>query len=184
MVAIRDFEMQPRTQAAAGFLALGECSRWLGYSCGARWQHRNTQFHSVVVIGFLSPRLDFPLPAYLPARLIVKMLPRAAEAYRAQVAKIRDVLQDENAVHRARVALRDMLDDPVKLSPSPEGKYLIAEIAYSPKSLLRAAGSDFVLTDTGPGNRRHGQKIGGREAGTDSRLPRRPKGSRRPPWIE
>jgi hypothetical protein len=143
MVAIRDFEMQPRTQAAAGFLALGECSRWLGYSCGARWQHRNTQFHSVVVIGFLSPRLDFPLPAYLPARLIVKMLPRAAEAYRAQVAKIRDVLQDENAVHRARVALRDMLDGPVKLSPSPEGKYLIAEIAYSPKSLLRAAGSDL-----------------------------------------
>jgi hypothetical protein len=38
--------------------------------------------------------------------------------------------------------------------------------------------------DAGPGNRRHGQKIGGREAGTDSRLPRRPKGSRRPPWIE
>jgi len=67
---------------------------------------------------------------------VVKMLPRAAEAYRAQVAKIREVLQDEQAVHRARVALRDLLDGPVKLSPSPEGKYLIAEIAYSPKSLL------------------------------------------------
>ncbi len=74
---------------------------------------------------------------------IVKMLPRAADAYRAQVEKIREVLQDEKAVHRARVALRDLLDGPVKLRPSPEGRYLVAEISYSSKSLLRAAGSDL-----------------------------------------
>ena len=52
---------------------------------------------------------------------VVKMLPRAAEAYRAQVAKIREALGDETAVHPARVALRDLLDGPVKLSPSLRG---------------------------------------------------------------
>ena len=74
---------------------------------------------------------------------IVKILPRVADAYRAQVEKAREVLREERAVHRARAALRDLLDGPVKLRTSPEGKHLIAEVSYNSKSLLRTAGSDL-----------------------------------------
>jgi hypothetical protein len=58
---------------------------------------------------------------------VVQMLPRAAEAYWAQVARVREVLSDEKAVHTARVALRELLGGPVKLRPASDGNYLIAE---------------------------------------------------------
>lgn len=46
------------------------------------------------------------------------------------------LVQDKKAVLRARVALRDLLDGPVKLSPSPEGKHFVAKIGFNPKILL------------------------------------------------
>lgn len=48
---------------------------------------------------------------------IVNMVPKAAEAYRAQVRKMREVLAEERAAHRGRAALRELFGGTVKLHP-------------------------------------------------------------------
>ncbi len=68
---------------------------------------------------------------------IVKKLPKAAAAYRAQVGKIREVLADERAAHRGRAALREPFGGPVKLHPN--GDHLVAEMQIGPGALLKAA---------------------------------------------
>lgn len=71
---------------------------------------------------------------------VLKMLPRAAAAYRPQVAQPREALTDEWTVHRERAALREQFGSPVKLRPATDGKHLIAEVSHSPAALLAAAG--------------------------------------------
>jgi hypothetical protein len=80
---------------------------------------------------------------------VLKLLPRAAEAYRAQVAEVREALTDEKRVHRARVALRELLGGAVKLRPAPDAKYLIAEVGYTPAALLKAAGAQLWIGSGG-----------------------------------
>ena len=74
---------------------------------------------------------------------VVTMLPKAAETYRQTVAEMRTVLRDARRIHRARAALRELLGESIPLAPAASGDYLVAEIAFNPLVLLKAAGGEL-----------------------------------------
>jgi hypothetical protein len=72
---------------------------------------------------------------------VIRMLPRAAEAYRQTIKDMATVLGDPRRIHKARADLREILGDTIPLRP--EGDYLVAELTFRPRILLRAAGSEL-----------------------------------------
>ena len=52
-------------------------------------------------------------------------------------------LGDERRVHRARAALRELFGERISLAPAPSGDRQVAEIAFNPMILLKAAGGQL-----------------------------------------
>jgi site-specific DNA recombinase len=74
---------------------------------------------------------------------VVRMLPKAAEAYRQTVGQITVALSDPRRIHRARAALRELLGESIPLAPAPSGDHLIAEMTLNRISLFQAAGMEL-----------------------------------------
>ena len=54
---------------------------------------------------------------------VVRMLPKAADAYRKTVADMGSALGDERRIHKARAALRELLGESIPLAPAAPGPF-------------------------------------------------------------
>ena len=77
-------------------------------------------------------------PAARASAKVLTMLPRAAVAYRRQIAEGLD--GDARAASRARAAIRQLVGGEIKLLPDRKGGYLIASFNLNRLLLLKAAG--------------------------------------------
>ena len=71
---------------------------------------------------------------------IVRILPKAAQGYLAQVRAIRQGHAEEAVIHRSRAVLSALFGGVVRLVPADTGDHLIAEVALSRTALVQAAG--------------------------------------------
>jgi hypothetical protein len=82
---------------------------------------------------------------------VMRLYPKAADAFLAQIEKLRESLEDPEIIARARPLVHGFFGGSVKVRP--EGKQLIAEVELSALPLLKAAGARINDFQNGSGGR-------------------------------